>query len=63
MNKIKFNIVDILLALSVIMLVAVGGLYLNSKNKKSSTVNSLTPPGAPNYFGTPGQMPAPIAGQ
>ena len=63
MKEIKLNLIDAILAISVIVLVAVGGYWLYNKSKNIGVYSGATPPDAPNSYGTPGQLPKPITGQ
>jgi len=63
MKEIKIPIVDLILAISILALVVVGGYWLYNKGKATSVYTGTTPPGAPNSSTTPGQLPKPIVGQ
>lgn len=62
-KEIRSNLVDVVLAISALALVIVGGYWLYNKGKNTHVYTGITPPGTPSLSATPGQPPQPISGQ
>lgn len=63
MKEIKVSIIDLILAISILILFAVGGYWLYNKGKNTRMYTGTIPPGAPSFSTVPGQLPKPIVGQ
>lgn len=63
MKEIKLSIIDLILAVSIVVLFTVGGYWLYNKGKNTAVYTGTTPPGAPSLSTTPGQLPKSIIGQ